>query len=150
MKWRDIIFATLLLGVSISMMIVIILTAIERKLSVEEAIYMQAFSIMTALGSSYFFSRQGSEKLAKEMFAPHARSAFRRIVSLFQGISHIAEIIDSKDDDRIKDDNSRLLAIKGIAFEQIRTANDALEDWREVIPEAVARLERDIPGRADD
>lgn len=150
MKGRETILALLLLVVSVSMMIVIILTAIDRKLSVEEAIFMQAFSLVTALVSSYLFSRLGSDKLAKEMFAPLTRSAFRRIVSLYKGVSYIAEIVDSDDDARIKDDNSRLLAIKGIAFEQIRTANDALEDWREVIPEAVAELERDIPRGTDE
>lgn len=145
MKVHEKLLAGMLILISLGMMIFIIVVALERALSWVEAIVMQAFSLLAALGSSYLFSRQGTEKLAKEMFAPHARSAFRRIVSLYRGVSHMAQIVDSEKDDRIKDDNSRLIAIKTIALEQIQTANDALEDWREVIPDAVEELEKGIP-----
>lgn len=139
------ILAGMLIIISLGMMITIIVVAIRRPLSEVEAIAMQAFSLLAALGGSYLFSRQGAENSAKKMFVPHARSALRRIVSLYGGISHVAQLVDSKDGDRIKDDNSRLLAIRTIVYGLIRTANDALEDWREVVPEAVDEVEKNIP-----
>ena len=145
MKGQDKILAGILIVFTLVMVGVILKTATERELSSQEAIFMQALSFLGALGSSYLFSRQGAEKLAREMFAPHARSAFRRIVALYRGVSHMVQIVDSEDDNRVKDDNSRLLAIRTIALEQIQTANDALEDWREIVPEAVEELEKDIP-----
>ena len=70
---------------------------------------------------------------------PHARSAFRRLISLYNGLSRVARAIAGTEDDAVK-----LKIIEAIVVEQISTADDALADWEDVVPEAVAEITKTI------
>ncbi len=70
---------------------------------------------------------------------PHARSAFRRLISLYEGLSRVANVIGEPKVDEVK-----LKVIRAIVVEQISTADDALADWEDVVPEAVAEITKTI------
>lgn len=113
-----------------------------RSLTEMEAYVFQILSLFTGLVGSFLFGRQKTRNSIKEIVEPHARSAFRRLISLYRSISRVAEIIESDDDDQQK-----IAVIRAIVFEQIATANDALEDWRDLVPEAVEELKEGGVGR---
>ena len=61
------------------------------------------------------------------MMEPHARSAFRRLISLYEGLSRVANVIEEPEVDEVK-----LKVIRAIVVEKISTADDALADWEDV------------------
>ena len=133
----EIIAPFVLIVVSIGLMVFFGVTATERKLTDVEAIVFQILSLFSALIGSYIFGRQTSKELIKETIQPHARSAFRRLISLYKSISRVAAIIESSD---YGDDANKVAIINAIVTEQIATADDALGDWQDVVPEAVEEL----------
>lgn len=113
--------------------------ATTRPLTEMEAYVLQILSLFSGLVGSYIFGRQITQDSIKEIVEPHARSAFRRLISLYRSISRVAEIIEEDDDDRQK-----IAVIRAIVIEQIATADDALEDWRDLVPESVEELKKEI------
>ena len=136
MKSVEKIAATLLISVSIVFMVLFAYVATRRPLTPVEAIGLQFFGLFAGLLGSYIFGRQGS---IGEIIKPYARSAFRRLISLYFSLSRVARIIE---EDKHGDATSKINIIKAIVVEQIATANDALEDWQDVVPESVEELRR--------
>lgn len=100
---------------------------------------------------SYIFGRRASTDKIHEIVEPYARSAFRRLISLFQSLSRVAMISEN---DKI-DDSTKVVIIKAIVIEQIATANDALADWEDIVPNSVEELKvgmnlHDIRGERND
>ena len=112
-----------------------------RALTELEGTLLQAFALLFGLVGSFLFGRQSTRDAAKEIIKPHARSAFRRLISLYESLSRAAlEIEYSKNN---KDNNYEKVALaklEAIVIEQLATADDALEDWRDIVPEDVAEL----------
>ena len=125
--------------VSISLMVLFGVTATKRPLTELEAIILQFLTLSLGLVGSYVFGRQTSQNKLKEMVAPYARSAFRRLISLYQSISRVAGIIEGD-----SNDSTKIHAIRAIVIEQIATANDALADWQDIVPELVDELKKGI------
>ena len=110
-----------------------------RTLTSLENVFFQAFTLGVGFVGSYIFGRQSAKAAAREMIEPHARSAFRRLISLFNGLSRVARVTAGPESNEMK-----LKVIEAIVVEQISTADDALEDWRDVVPDTVAELKREI------
>ena len=150
-SFEGIISGVLILG-SLIIAAVFSVIAADRPLTNLEAVLLQFFGLGTGLLGSFIFGRQSAQKAAKEMIKPHARSAFRRSWSLYQSLSRLAQAIveakQSKSDDQRSTQGSNYLPVfEAIVIEQLSTADDALEDWRDIIPEDVAELERRIRDR---
>ena len=111
----------------------------KRDLTQLEIIFFQILILSTSLIGSYQIGRQTSKDIAREMIRPHARSALRRVMSLYRTLSRVAGVIADPDP---KNDALKLTMIEGIVVEQINTADDALADWQEVIPESTEELRR--------
>jgi hypothetical protein len=77
-----------------------------------------------------------------DLIKPHARSAFRRIFSLYHSLSRMAVSISKVKESEFSKENDVLRTIQAIVIEQIATADDALEDWRDIIPEDVKEVEK--------
>ena len=76
------------------------------------------------------------------MVKPHARSALLRLSSLYQGLARAAEVIDSAQQPEPQEDYQVTLArLQEIVGGQLLTADDALEDWRDILPEVLEVLE---------
>lgn len=113
--------------------------ATKRQLTAMEAYGLQILFLFIGLVGSYFFGRRTSRDAIKEIVEPHARSAFRRLISLYRSIYRVAEIIDGEDSD-----GQKIAVVRAIVVEQIDTAEDALEDWRDLVPESVEELSRKL------
>ncbi len=88
--------------------------------------------------------RRISRENFKEMIEPHARSAFRRLMSLYSSLSRVAKIIESEE---LRDDETKIVAIQAIVQQQIETADDALADWQEIVPKIVEETKKGIVER---
>lgn len=144
----DAIAALVLVLGAIGAAVVFAVVASQRPLSSLEAFLLQAFWVVAGLVGSFVFGRQSAREAAKEMVKPHARSAFRRLLSLYQSLGRLAHAIErGKPATQDNPTESSLDVLEAIVVEQLATANDALEDWRDLIPEDIAELERRIPGR---
>lgn len=120
---------------SVVVAIAFVYLASVRTLTSLENVLFQVFALATGLTGSFFFGRQAAKAAAREMIEPHARSAFRRLISLYDGLSRVARAVAGTENDAVK-----LKIIEAIVVEQISTADDALADWQDVVPEAVAEL----------
>ena len=115
--------------------------ATKRPLNSLESFAWQFLSLLIGLTGSFIFGRQSAREAAREIIKPSARSAFRRLRSLYDSISRVAYTIEASQNSESLDDHRMILAeLKGIVFMQLTTADDALEDWRDIIPEDVEEL----------
>ena len=116
--------------------------AAQRNLSALENVLLQIFSLGLGLTGSYILGQVSAKDGARDMMKPHARSAFRRLIALYRGLSRIDMVIKEAALSLSKDDYvlSPLERIAGMATEQIATAEDALADWEDIVPEEVQEL----------
>ena len=96
--------------------------------------FCNPYSLLAGLG------RQSAREAAREIIKPHARSAFRRLLSLYQSLSRVATTIESSQSDESPEYPVIIAKIEAIVVEQLNTADDALEDWRDIVPEDVKEL----------
>ena len=79
----------------------------------------------------------GSFMASRSAFRSHARSAFRRLLSMYEGLGEIARTTEVEFPD---EHESALQRIGAIASVHYGTARDALEDWSDLAPHEVAEL----------
>ena len=120
---------------SILLMLVFGLTATGRTLTQLEAFALHFFSLILGLYGSYMFGRRINKESIREFVKPQARSAFRRLCSLYRSIYRVEYVIDEEVDDEVK-----IAIIQAIVREQIDATDAAMEDWRDLVPEAVQDL----------
>ena len=145
MKYLERFGPLVLVGVSVAVAFVFVFLASSRTLTNLENALFQVFALATGLTGSFFFGRQSARAAAREMIEPHARSAFRRLRSLYDGLSRVAETIVGTEDDAVK-----LKIIESIVVEHISTADDALADWQDMVPDSVTELTRTIDRPPDE
>lgn len=122
--------------------VIFVVVAAYRDLTALENVLLQVFSLGLGLIGSYILGRESARDAAREMVKPHARSAFRRLLSLYRSLSRLAYAIQTmRSDSNAHAETTHVLdKLEGIVVEQIATADDALEDWRDIVPEDVAEL----------
>lgn len=135
------IVAGLLIGLSIVLVVVFTVVAVTGEPTPLEATALQFVSIASGLGGSYLFGRQASRKVAQAHLRPHLRSSFRRLVSQSFGLSRCANIAAQCGPG---DEEKTLAIISEVLALQIVAAGDALADWEELDPDAVAELKESI------
>ena len=142
MKNLNWILAAGLVLVAIGVSIFVVYTTTTRTLSAVESILWQVFVLTAGLAGSFIFGRQSAREAAKEVIKPHARCAFRRLLSLFESLSRAADVIEFAQDSKSSENYQVILArLEEIVTAQLMTADDALEDWRDIVPEDVEELE---------
>ena len=121
---------------------VFVWVAADRELSSLENVLLQVFSLALGLMGSYILGQESTRQSAREMMKPHARSAFRRLISLYRGLTRVATEIETARATLPREQYvlSSLDRLDGIVIEQIATAGDALEDWSDIVPEEVEEL----------
>ena len=143
MKNLERIGPALLLLFSITVSIILAYTATQRTLTGLESALWQIFVFASGLVGSFIFGRQSAREAAREVIKPHARSAFRRLLSLYYSLSRAATAIESAQvSDSQENYQVALARLEEIVTEQMSTADDALEDWRDIVPEDVEELEQ--------
>ena len=142
MKNTDRIVPGLLILASIGVSVLFLYLAATRGLNNVESIFFQIFALGTGLTGSYYFGQQAAGDRARELIRPHARSAIRRLRFLSAGLGRVAEAIrgcESPADYRVT-----LAILRAIVVEQLAAADDALEEWADILPEDVAELRKEL------
>ncbi len=134
--------------------IYVVLTSGERPLSQRETALFQIIEVGLTLVGAFFVGQRSANAAAADIVRPHARSAFRRLTSLYEGLGRLGRSINDRriflgrvsnktkstvDMDHVEAQLD-ILAVQVIA--ELATANDAMEDWRDLVPDEVAKLER--------
>ncbi len=133
------------IGLGILALIILVVIAATRNLSGLESVLLQI--ILLAIGSSisFFIGQKSAREAASEIIKPHARSAFRRLISLYNGLSRAAKAIESSQSSKSDEDYQVLLArLREIVAHQLITADNALEDWNDIVPEDVKELKQKL------
>lgn len=127
----------LLVGLAIAVSAIFIVVATLRDLSALENTLLQVFSLGVGLIGSYILGQESAREAGREMMKPHARSAFRRLLSLTQSLSRLVQTMGSVRPESAENAQAAAIVdrLEGIVVEQIAQAADALEDWRDVLPE---------------
>ena len=120
--------------------------AVKRPLTQIEAIVLQIFTFSAGLAGSAIISYQLSIRASREAIKPHARSALRRLIRLYESMSRMATIINAQ---KPADDRTKITRIEEIVRAQIATADDALADWEDLVPESVEELRQDLRNRGN-
>lgn len=79
-----------------------------------------------------------AQKIADELIKPYARAALRRVFSHNLGLSRLAHTIEEERD--LTKDKRTLDILEKMVIEQIWIASDAIEDWRDIIPQDVSSV----------
>ncbi len=139
-KNKQTIIAVVLIAASIAVAVIFVITALKETLTQLEIVFFQAITLFLGLLGSFVFGRQSAMQSARETIRPHARSAFRRLLSLFNSLSRLATAIENARSSKPMKDQPVLDKLEAIVTEQIATADDALEDWRDIVPEEVDEI----------
>lgn len=141
MKNLESIGAVGLVLISIVVSIVFAITETRRNLNGLESALWQIFTFAAGLSGSFIFGRQSAREAAREIIKPHARSAFRRVLSLYRSLARASATIKLSQAPESEEALQVTLArLDTIVTEQLAAADDALEDWRDIVPDDVKEL----------
>lgn len=142
-KKKEYVGPALLIVVSIIVAIAFAVVASDRPLTNLEGVMLQAFSLSAGLIGSYFFGRLSAREAAMEFIKPHARSSFRRLLSLYRSLGRLAteiELSRTRENEKNTQGKATLDKLAVLVTEQLYTADDALEDWKDIVPEEVEEI----------
>ena len=122
---------------------------------------LQVMTVLFGVLTSYFYSRVAATETAHDVIRPHARASIRRSVTLFRALQrqesalteHFHELeglsLETDEGRRVVDLASvkwSIVGLQHLVTEQLATAGDSLEDWRDIVPEEVDRIYREVQG----
>lgn len=116
----------------------------KRTLTTLENSLLWLIGLMTSIGGSYILSRSSVEKTAQVHIKRYARSSFRRVFSLYRFISRLAHTIANDRNNNSISANQELDKIEAIIKSEIYTAYDAIEEWRDIVPEDVEEIIKSV------
>lgn len=127
---------------------IFVFVASTRELTNLENALFQAIALFFGIFGSYILGKESTKSAAKELIKPYARSAFRRLISLYYGLSRLAQLIENTKRSKNTEEMlaSTLDKIEVMTVDQLSTADDALNDWRDIVPEDVEELYGKIKG----
>lgn len=77
-----------------------------------------------------------------DIVRPHAKSAFRRVVSLYESLRRLLYTME-KLKTSLDGNHQAIEAIErfqDLVTEQLSTSGDTIEDWSDLVPDEVAKL----------
>jgi PIN domain nuclease of toxin-antitoxin system len=116
-----------------------VLATPDRQLTALENILLWELAVLAGLFGSYAFGKLSAQTAAREMLKPAAKSAFRRVLTLNASLARLASTLS---EDSGIDPQIRLAVGTAILREEVATTVDSLEDWRDLVPDEVADVER--------
>ena len=126
-------------GVFLATATVFVTLNLFRGLSSVESAMFQILIAGAGLFGSYTFGKNAAKDGALDVVRPHARAAFRRVTALYSSLYRLSATIE---DLKQEGPDHRLDLIQALVNEQIRTGQDAIEDWRDIVPDEVEEIER--------
>ena len=114
-------------------------------LNLSSDVLLQFIFLAIGCGVSYWVGQKSVKRAAEEIVKPHAKSAFRRLLSLYDNLSRSATVIQSGQvSDSQENYQVTLARLEEIVAAQLITADDALEDWNDIVPEEVEELKQKL------
>jgi hypothetical protein len=146
MKNSERLIAIILLVAALAFVAIFVIIATKRTLTSLESVSLQLLIFIFGLSGSFILGRQSAHNNAQEIIKPHARSAFRRVLALYKSLSRLAYAIDKAQSSNTLSlqEKTTLEKFEAIVTEQIATANDALEDWKDIVPDDVKELSKSL------
>ncbi len=121
----------------------LIFVAQSRPLTPLEGVLLQvvilAAGVGASVGASYMVGKNAALEAARSLIRPHALSAFRRVYNLYDSLYRLSVRIEELKE---RGPDYRLDLVQALVDEQFTTGRDALEDWRDIVPEEVEEIER--------
>ena len=116
----------------------------HKRTPIESTIW-QVFVLTAGLAGSFIFGRQSAQEAAREFLKPHARNAARYLISLYKSVSRAAVMIGPSRNFESRENYQVIRAyLIGIFEEQMATADDALENWRDILKEELENLIQEL------
>ena len=143
MKHLERIGPILLVCFSLCISVILAYTATQRTLTGLESMLWQIFVFAGGLAGSFIFGRQSARDAAREILKPHARNAARYLISLYKSIlrARSAATMETPQDLESSAGYHVIRAYLIATFtEQLATADDALENWRDILEEELEDL----------
>lgn len=110
-------------------------------LNLNSDVLLQFIFLAIGCGVSYWVGKTSVEKARDEFLKPHARSAVRYLVSLYKSITRAAEVTESAQNFESHENyNVIRVYLLGIFGEQLASADDAIENWRDILKEELEDL----------
>jgi hypothetical protein len=126
---------------------VTVLVGVQKNANPLATALLQAFTFIVSIFGAYIFAKDSvaaaAQEVAEGMVRNRVRSAWRRQRGLYQGLGRLIDEIDvqgSETSDEVG--KLRLKILRAMITEQTGVSGDALEDWRDLVPDEVAELER--------
>lgn len=129
--------SSLLIVAALSVSYLMIEVSTDRALTQPEGILFQIVIMAAGLAGSFVIGRQAARVATRT----HARSAFRRVLRLYGGLGRLAQVIGEAEQDPSKPQPETLAILRAIVVELTYTADEAIEDWRDLVPRDVEELE---------
>lgn len=114
---------------------------------------LQAITLVFGTWGSFVLGKDASREAALGQVRQHAKSAFRRVLTLYKALGRLKAQAETEmaflegKQDPVTGAVSLDLAHMGLdklrlmSLEHIATGEDALEDWRDLAPDEVARIQ---------
>ncbi len=119
-------------------------TLTKLEISLLQFIFL-AIGLAIGFGVSFLVRQKAVEKAVNETITPHARSAFRRLASLYDSLLRASSVLRTLNASPDPDDYRIIFSkLDAIVNEQLNTADDALEDWRDIVPEDADELKQKL------
>ena len=134
----------ILAATSVVLAVLLVIVSSGRPLTSLEGTLLQIVILGTGVSASYLFSQRATRASAEQLVKPHARSAFRRVKSLYSGLFLIKGLIGQHKETNAKTASQVVEIVEAVVDLQVNTVADALEDWRDIVPEEVANLEKQL------
>ena len=132
-----------LLVLSLGIAVFFVVLSFFRTPTAPETALFQAIILICGLLGSYIFGRNAAKIAARDKIKLHARPAFRRVIALYNSLIRLSIKIEGLKGEKF---DHRLEQIQALVNEHIETGQDTVEDWRDIIPEDVAEIEKRLKG----
>jgi hypothetical protein len=155
MAWRG----ALLVLLSVVLACLTVWVATRKHPNTFAAALIQGMTIVSGTVGSYIFAKASVRDAARELIRLHARSAFRRIRGIYSALAQLYDLIEDRLADlRLQHHALRpgtdtvdyeqvhltLIMLQHIVAEQANTLDDALDDWRDIVPDEIKVIEENV------
>jgi hypothetical protein len=116
------------------------------KLTELENTLFQVISLGIGILGSFLLGGATAKENAINIVRPHAKSAFRRVLSLYSSLFRLRGTMERimRDLDGNPEAMTALERLKDLVTEQIETSADTLEDWEDLVPDELAKLKEKL------
>ena len=159
-KWRwSVIGGVILIALAVVVAAYTVWTSGERPLTQREQALFQVVIFIVGIFGTFLVGRESARNTARDVIRPSARSAFRRVLLLYKGLGRLRDSVDERREflDSVSNAEegtvtlpyvySQLSVLSAQIAEQIGTADNALDDWRDLVPAEVEAIERQAAAR---